>query len=91
MDDSDLEDDVDDSYVVNTSDNSNSVVHESLSESEEVVMEDDESNTPSQRRSDAFFSKQIMRYTTVVRSCQATPATGRRRLSRRQSMMSHHC
>jgi len=39
MDDSDLEEDVDDSYVVDTSDDSNSVVHESSSEDEEVVME----------------------------------------------------
>jgi hypothetical protein len=55
--DSDLVEDVDDSYVVDTSDDSNSVVHKLLSEEEEVVMEDDESKTPSQKRSDAIFEQ----------------------------------
>jgi hypothetical protein len=57
MDDSDPEEDVGDSYVVNTSNNSNSVVHELSSEEEEVVMEDDESNTLSQKWSDAIFEQ----------------------------------
>ena len=57
MDDSDLEEDVDVSHNVDTSDDSNSVVHESSSEDEEVVMEGDESNTPSQRRADAIFEQ----------------------------------
>ena len=57
MDDSDLEEDVDDSYVVDTSDDSDSVANESSSEEEEVAMEDDESDTPSQKRADAIFER----------------------------------